>query len=117
MQPVRNVIHAFKTPGLARGSKHSTRPKSGEPTLHATQCERRPHLLHQAPRPYGQSPGVWTLALAAEVCDEPGVTERRMRDETIRRALTRLGTPWQRAKPWITRPDPQYTRQKSGVIG
>ena len=44
-------------------------------------------ILHQSPRLYGKPTGVWTLALAAEVCYEQGVTERLMSDETIRRAL------------------------------
>ena len=56
------------------------------------------------------------MALAADVCYEQGVTERLMRDETIRRALKRLKTNWKRAKHWITSPDPHYARKKSGVI-
>src|SRR5215471_5838208 len=36
--------------------------------------------------------GVWTLALAADVCYAQGVTERLVSDETIRRALKRLET-------------------------
>jgi hypothetical protein len=50
--------------------------------------------------------GVWALALAAAVCYEQDVTERRLSDATIRRALKRLGTNWKRAKHWITSPDP-----------
>jgi hypothetical protein len=50
------------------------------------------------------------------VCYEQGVTERLMRDATIRRALHRLETTWKRAQHWITRPEPHYTRKKSGAI-
>jgi hypothetical protein len=44
------------------------------------------------------------------------VPERRLRDETLRRAVQRLATQWKRAKPWITSPDPQYARKKRGAI-
>jgi transposase len=116
VQTVRNVIPAFHTSGLACVSKQSTRPKSVEPTLNATSGERLQHILYQSPRTDGKPTGVWTLALAAQVCHEQGVTARCMSDETIRRALQRLRTNWKRAKPWITSPDPQYARKKSGAI-
>jgi transposase len=116
VQTVRKVIHAFHAQGLACVPKQSTRPKSVTPPLDATNCERLQHILHQSPRTYGKPTGVWTLALAAQVCHEQGVTERCMSDETIRRALQRLRTNWKRAKHWITSPDPQYARKKSGVI-
>ena len=58
----------------------------------------------------------WTLALAAEVGSAQGVTERLMSDETIRRALQRLQTNGKRAQHWLTRPEPQDARKKSGVI-
>jgi transposase len=117
VQTVRNVIHAFHTTGLACVSKHSTRPKSVEPTLNATHGERLQHILHQSPRTYGKSTGVWTLALAAQVCHEQGVTARCLSDETIRRAVPRWRTNWKRAKHWITSPEPYSARKKSGVIG
>ena|SRR5215470_1009787 len=116
VQTVRNVIHAFNTRGVEGLEKQSTRPKTVEPVLDAAKCERLQHLLHQSPRLYGKPTGVWTLALAAEVCSEQGVTERLMSDETIRRALQRLKTNWKRAKHWITSPDPHYARKKSGGI-
>ena len=87
VQTVRNVIHAFHAHGLACVPQQSTRPKRVTPTLDATNCERLQHILHQSPRTYGQPTGVWTLALAAEVCYAQGVTERLLRDATIRRAL------------------------------
>ena len=115
VQTVRNVIRAFHTTGLACVSKPSTRPKSVEPTLNAATCERLPQLLHQSPRTYGKSTGVWTLALAAQVCHEQGMTARCRRDATIHRALQCLRTNWKRAKHWLTSPDAQYTRQEGGV--
>ena len=36
-------------------------------------------------------------------------------DETIRRAVKKLGENWKRAKKWITSPDPQY-EQKRGAV-
>jgi hypothetical protein len=96
--------------------KQSDRPKTVEPVLDAARCERLQHILHQSPRLYGKPTGIWTLALAAEVCSEQGVTERLMSDETMRRALTRLETNWKRAEHWITSPDPHYARKKSGAI-
>jgi transposase len=116
VQTVRNVIHAFNTQGVEGLAKQSNRPKTVEPMLDATNCERLQHILHQSPRTYGKPTGVWTLALAAEVCYEHGVTARLLSDETIRRALQRLETNWKRAKHWITSPDPHYARKKSGAI-
>jgi transposase len=116
VQTVRNVIHAFNTQGMEGLEKQSNRPKTVEPLLDAAHCDRLQHFLHQSPRLYGKPTGVWTLALAAAVCYEQGVTERLLSDETIRVALKRLGTTWKRAKHWITSPDPQYARKKSGGI-
>jgi len=116
VQTVRTVIHALNTAGLACVTQQSTRPKSVEPTLNATHGARLQHLLHQAPRTYGTPTGVWTLALAAQVCPEQGVTAWGMREETIRRALPRLRTHGKRATHGITSPDPQYARNNSDVI-
>jgi hypothetical protein len=55
---------------------------------------------------------VWTLPLAAEVSWEEGLTPTRVSGETIRATLQRLGIRWQRAKRWITSPDPAYARKK-----
>jgi transposase len=115
VQTVRNVIHAFHAQGLACVPKQSTRPKSVAATLGASPCERLQQILHQTPRTYGKPTGVWTLARAAQVCQEQGVTERCLSDETIRRALKRLGSHWKRAKHGITSPDPHDARKKSGA--
>ena len=117
VQTVRNVIRTFNAGGLTCLAKQSNRPKSARPTLDAARCEQLRHLLHQSPRTFGKPTGLWTLALAAAVCHEQGLTGRSLSDETIRRAIKRLGANWKRAKHWITSPDPQYARKKSGVIG
>jgi transposase len=106
VQTVRHVIHALNTTGLGCVPPQSTRPKRVAPLLDAANGARLQHILHQSPRTYGKSTGVWTLALAARVCYEQGVTERCLREETSRRALQHLRTNWKRAKHWITRPDP-----------
>jgi hypothetical protein len=64
-------------------------------------------MVHQSPGTYGKDSRVWTLALAAPVCQELGLTTHQVSIETIRLALKRLGVGWQRAKHWITSPDPE----------
>lgn len=116
-QMVRNVIHAFHTRGLESLVRESTRPKSSEPVLDEVRREQLQHLLHQSPRTFDKPRSLWTLEVAAEVAWEQGITPERMSDETIRRALKRLGTSWKRAKRWITSPDPQYVRKKNVETG
>ena len=41
-----------------------------------------------------------------------GLSPTVLSDETIRRALLRLGVGWKRAKRWLTSPDPAYARKK-----
>jgi hypothetical protein len=48
---------------------------------------------------------------------EQGLLKRRVSGETVRATLVRLlGVRWQRAKRWITSPDPLYERKKDGAI-
>jgi len=54
--------------------------------------------------------------LAADVSFERGLTAERVSGETIRATLERLGIRWQRAKRWITSPDPAYARKKVRAI-
>jgi transposase len=115
VQTVRTVLTAFNTRGVAGLEKQSTRPKTGTPVLDAAHCDRLQPILHQSPRTYDKPTGVWTLALAAEVGYEQGVTERLRSAATGRRALQRLQTNGKRAKHGITSPDPHYARKKSGA--
>jgi hypothetical protein len=55
--------------------------------------------------------------MAAEVSFEEGLTKERVSGETVRATLARLGVRWERAKRWITSPDPQYQRKKGGATG
>ena len=68
VQTVRNVIRAFNTKGVVGLEKQSNRPKTVAPVLDAAKCDRLQHILHQSPHLYGKATGVWTLALAADVC-------------------------------------------------
>lgn len=116
-QTVRNAIRAFESDPVASLVQQSSRPKEIESALDEERRGRLQHLLHQSPRHFGRERSVWTLALAAEVCAEQGITRERMSTETIRRALKLLGTSWKRAKHWITSPDPAYALKKSSVTG
>ena len=69
-------------------------------------------MLHQDPRGFGKDRSLWTLDLAAEVSFEEGLTTERVSGETIRATLERLRVRWERAKRWITSPDPEYARKK-----
>lgn len=116
-QTVRNVIRAFNTVGLDCLTPKSRRPKSAAPQLSGPTLERLQQMLHQSPRTFGKTHSTWTQNLLAQVACEEGVTQTRVCDETIRRALKRLHTNWKRAKHWITSPDPQYALKKKDASG
>jgi len=111
-QTVRNAIHAFEQKGLACLKQEPSRPKTVQAQFDQATCEALRALLHQSPRIFGKASSCWTLELAAEVCFKQGLTMSQVSIETIRLALGRLGVGWQRAKHWITSPDPEYVRKK-----
>lgn len=115
-QTVRNAIHAFEEKGVACLKQEASRPKTAQAQFDQAKCEALRAILHQSPRIYGKKTSVWTLALGAEVCFEQGLTEKLVSIETIRQALLRLGVGWQRAKHWITSPDPDYLKKKNGAM-
>jgi transposase len=115
VQTVRNTLHAFEEDGVACLKQQSSRPKTIHAEFDQQKCEALRAVLHQSPRTYDKETSVWTLALAAQVCEELGLTSHQVSIETIRLALSRLGVGWQRAKHWITSPDPDYARKKNGV--
>jgi transposase len=113
-QTARNAIHAFNERGMDALVEGSSRPKR----VHAAFDERRAEalrgMLHRSPREFGYHTSLWTLEMAAEAAFEEGLTQRRVSGETIRATLSRvLGIRWQRAKRWITSPDPLYERKKA----
>ena len=88
------------------------RPRTIHPAFPAARAEALRALLHQSPRTFDQPTSLWTLELAADVSFAQGLTPTRVTGETIRATLARLGVRWQRAKAWITSPDPEYARKK-----
>jgi transposase len=116
-QTVRNAIHGFNATGLAALNEGSSRPHRIAVAFDATAAERLRALVHQSPRAFNQPTSLWTLDLLAAVCVAEGITDERVTGETIRVTLKRLGVCWQRAKGWITSPDPAYRRKKGGGIG
>src|SRR5215213_2209169 len=115
-QPVRNAIVAFNARGPAALRRGSSRPHRFRVAFDVARGEQLRALLHQSPRTCGKPTSVWTLELAADVSCEKGLTPTRVSGETIRATLERLGVRWQRAKQWITSPDPAYARKKTRML-
>jgi transposase len=119
-QTVRNAIHEFNEGGLREAlSKGSNKPHTIHAAFDSEGAEHLREMLHRSPRDYyGKPTSLWTLELAAQVSFEEGLTEQRVTGETIRATLSReLGVRWQRAKRWITSPDPDYERKKGVATG
>jgi transposase len=115
-QTVRHAIHAFNQRGVAVLRPQASRPHRPPAVFEADGREPLRALLHQRPRTFGKPTSRWPLALAAEVSFAQGLTSRQVSGETIRPALTQLGVRWQRAKHWLTRPDPADVRKNTGTI-
>jgi transposase len=115
-QTVRDAIHDFNERGLEALTPGSSRPKRTQAAFGENSAEALRELLHRSPREFGRDSSLWTLEMAAEVSFEQGLVERRVSGETIRATLARLlGVRWQRAKRWITSPDPLYQRKKGAA--
>ena len=117
-QTARDAIRDFNERGLAALEAKSSRPKRTRDAFEEEGAEALRGMLHRSPREFGYQTSLWTLSMAAEVAFEEGLTERRVSGETIRATLSRLlGIHWQRAKRWITSPDPLYERKKGDATG
>jgi transposase len=116
-QAVRNAIRAFEADGLGCLAAKSHARKDPGRVWDRDRDENLKDLLHRRPREFGKPTSLWTLGLVAEVCHEKGWTPRVLSIEAIRQALKRLGVGWQRAKHWITSPDPQYAKKKRSGTG
>ena len=116
-QTVRNAIHDFDERGLGALQAGSSRPREVHSAFDEGEAESLRQMLHHRPSEFGKEGTFWTLAMAAEVSFEEGITERRVTGETIRATLGRLGVRWQRAKRWMESPDPDYERKKGLEIG
>jgi len=116
-QTVRNAIRAFNARGRAALAERSHRNHTIHASFDAAGRERLQALAHRSPRDFGHPTSLWTLELLADESARQGLTRQRMSDETIRRAILRLGSSWKRAKHWITSPDPAYARKKADATG
>ena len=117
-QTVRDAIHDFNERGLDALVARSSRPKRTRGAFDEESAEALKEMLHRSPREFGYDTSLWTLEMAAQASFEEGLTHRRVSGETIRSTLARLlGVRWQRAKRWITSPDPLYERKKGGAMG
>jgi transposase len=114
-QSVRHAMRAFHLQGLACLPPQSRRPKRTRLVREAAKREPLRALPHTSPRTCGKPRSPWTLRWAAEVCWERGLPPYQVSLETMRQALQRLGVSWQRAKHWITSPEPQEARKQSGA--
>lgn len=108
----RNAIKAFHAEGLACLKPKSSRPPAARPFLTQDQVPALEDLLHHSPRLHGQPTSLWTLDVVAQTCFRLGWTPRLLSGEALRKALQRLTISWQRAKHWITSPDPASARKK-----
>jgi transposase len=117
-QTVRDAIHDFNERGVDALKAGSSRPKRTQAAFDEKSAEALRELVHRSPREFGRDTSLWTLEMAAEVSFEEGLAQRRVSGETVRATLARLlGVRWQRAKRWITSPDPLYERKKGGATG
>ena len=105
-------------------AKGARKPPSGAALQGDLRPSPIPDTARQRPRQLaaqGYETSLWTLEMAAEAAEaafEEGLTEKKVSGETIRATLSRLlGIRWQRAKRWITSPDPLYERKKGGATG
>ena len=118
-QTVRNVLHAFNTQGLAALTPALLRTAADAP------CRLRcpaPRAITGAAAP--EPAHLWPPHQSVDL----GLGGRRWRIPRASRTgpsvakpfagrLARLGVRWQRAKHWITSPDPAYLRKKNGATG
>lgn len=111
----RNAIHEFNEGGLSSAlSSGSSRAHTVHRAFDSSGAERLREMLHRSPRDFEKPTSLWTSELAAQASFEEGLTQERVSRETIRATLAReLGVRWQRAKRWITSPDPDYERKKA----
>jgi transposase len=114
-QTVLDAVHAFNAVGLPCLQKGASRAKRTRLVFGPEQAERLRALLHRSPRDFHKPTSSWTLALAAEVSCAQGLVSTRVSGETIRQTLLRLGISGERAKHWITSPDPAYEQKKGSV--
>lgn len=116
-QAVREAIHAFHQDGLRCLQPKAVGRRDDQRALKDAVRERLRVLIRQSPRTVGYDTSLWTLNLLAQACFEQGLTATRVSGETVRATLSAMGINWQRAKHWITSPDPHYETKKNDETG
>lgn len=116
-QCVRDAIRAFEAEGLSSLRTKSRARHSSQATFDQVGRAWLKRVIGQTPRTFGYETSLWTLGRLADLAHREGYTERVVRAETVGRALAQEGITWQRAKHWITSPDPHYTTKKSDATG
>jgi transposase len=110
----RRWLHLFDREGLAvlvPQPKGGSAKRFGEELVEALIA-----LLHEPPEEHGAPDERWTLREAAAALVREGWTEA-ISIESIRRLLREHRHSWQRAKEWLTSPDPRYAFKKDGALG
>ena len=73
-QTVRHAIHAYNAVGFACLRQGSSRPQTIHAAFDAARAEQLQALWPHSPRTFGTPTRLWTLARAAVVSFEPGLT-------------------------------------------
>jgi transposase len=112
VQTVRALLRRFEHQGLAGVA---LRPRPGRPRRFAEpESEALIALLHESPTAHGCDGARWTLTDAATALAR-SVGVASISHETVRHLLRTRRHSWQRAKEWLTSPDPRYAFKKSGA--
>jgi transposase len=88
----------FNIAGVAVRRASSSRSHRLRTSFSEEGLQQLKELLRRSPRDFGRNRSSWTLVLVAQVCFEQGIISAPISDESMRRALKRLGTNWKRAK-------------------
>jgi hypothetical protein len=116
-QAVRVAIHAFHEKGLACLEAGGHARHDDQRAFDDVAREQLGEMIQHSPRDFGYDTSLWTLDVLAQASFEQGVTEMLVTGETVRATLASMGMSWQRAKHWITSPDPNYVVKKSDATG
>ncbi len=116
-QTVRAAIHAFHVEGIKSLYEKSHARQDDQRAVKDVDQERLREIIRRSPRDFGYPRSLWSLKLLAQVSFREGLTTRVVSAETMSDTLKRMKIDWQRARKWITSPDPHYQRKKDDEIG
>lgn len=111
-QCVREAIKAFEREGLACLQAKSHARHDDQRPFDEAGLVRLQEIIRLSPRTFGHESSVWTLALLAETCQAEGISRRSVNEDSVSRALKKVGVRWRQAKKWIRSPDPHYEHKK-----